>query len=57
VYEKGGEYSFKGGEHSIRGSNLLELQVVKSFRGQVLFDSYVLLMSSFRCLIPKGEKF
>jgi hypothetical protein len=47
---KGGEYSFKEGEHSFRGSN--------PFRGQVsLIASYMLLMSSFSVFDSKGEKF
>jgi hypothetical protein len=54
-----GEKFFYKGKHSLRGSNPLVLQLVlidKSLRGQVLFASYMLLMSSFSVVDAKwGE--
>jgi hypothetical protein len=35
------------GEHLVRGSNLLVLKLINFLRGQVLFASYMFLMSSF----------
>jgi hypothetical protein len=42
------------GEHSFRGSNLLVLKLINLLRGQVLFASYMLLMSSFSVVDAKG---
>jgi hypothetical protein len=42
------------GEHSFRGSNLLVLKLINLLRGQVLFASYLLLMSSFSVVDAKG---
>jgi hypothetical protein len=42
------------GEHSFRGSNLLVLQLINLLRGQALFASYMLLMSSFSVVDAKG---
>jgi hypothetical protein len=42
------------GEHSFRGSNLLVLQMINLLRGQALFASYMLLMSSFLVVDAKG---
>jgi hypothetical protein len=57
VYDKGEEYAFKGGEHSFRGSNLLDLQVLNILEGK----SYLLPIRFYClplwCLIPKAEKF
>jgi hypothetical protein len=44
-------------EHSFRGSNRLVLQLINLLRGQVLFASYMLLMSSFLVVDAKWEKF
>jgi hypothetical protein len=44
------------GKHSFRGSNLLVLQLINLLRGQVLFASYMLLMTSFSVVDAKGEK-
>jgi hypothetical protein len=44
-------------EHSFRGSNLLVLKLINLLSGQVLFASYMLLMSSFSVVDAKGEKF
>jgi hypothetical protein len=44
-------------EQSFRGSNLLGLQLINLVRWQVLFASYMLLMSSFSVVDAKGEKF
>ena len=41
-------------EHSFRGSNLLVLQLIDLLRGQVLFASYMPLMSSFPVVDAKG---
>jgi hypothetical protein len=44
-------------EHALRGSNPLVLQLVlidKSLRGQVLFASHMLLLSSFLVVDAKG---
>jgi hypothetical protein len=54
-----GEKILSKGKHSLRGSNPLVLQLVlidKSLRGQVLFSSHMLLMSSFLVVDAKeGE--
>jgi hypothetical protein len=42
------------GEHSFRRSNLLVLQLINLLRRQVLFASYMLLMSSFSVVDAKG---
>jgi hypothetical protein len=49
-----GEKILSKGEHSFRGSNLLVLQLINLLRGQVLFVSYMLLMSSFSVDDVKG---
>jgi hypothetical protein len=43
-------------EQSFRGSNLLGLQLINLVRWQVLFASYMLLMSSFLVVDAKGER-
>jgi hypothetical protein len=44
------------GEHSFRGSDLLVLQLINLLIGQVLFASYMLLMSSFSVVDAKGRE-
>ena len=39
---------------SVRGSNLLVLKLINPLRGQVLFASYMLSMSSFSVVDAKG---
>ena len=49
-----GEKFIPKGEHSFRGSNLLVLKLLNFLRGQVLFASYMFLMSSFSVVDAKG---
>jgi hypothetical protein len=49
-----GEKTLSKGEHSFRGTNLLVLQLINLLRGQVLFASYMILMSSFSVVDAKG---
>jgi hypothetical protein len=51
------ENILSNGEPSFRGSNLFVLKLINLLRGQVLFASYMLLISSFSVVDAKGEKF
>ena len=50
-----GEYSFKGGEHSFRGSKILELQVVNPLEGKSFCFLYAFNVFLFGVWFQRGE--